>query len=394
MIGFPRPAGTSSRESSSGRTIAIVAVTIVAAAAPLVAQMATADRLRGAGWWPTKGTAPRQDYIGPSACVECHTSHAEQLTTAMARTAQRAGDSPVLRDGVRLRFAVAHYSYAIVREGGQPVYTVTDGERSLSAPLSWALGAGNVGQTYIFERDGSLYEARASFYATVKRLDFTPNRRVDRPRDLADALARPLPHGEARRCFACHMTASSTAAGFDLARATPGVTCEACHGPGRAHAAEMALARTPSPGTILSPRALNPVDSVDFCGACHATFWDVTLAGERGLAALRSQPHRLQSSRCWSEDERVTCVACHDPHKPLVRDTPSYDRNCLSCHATAEPRSEPLGSALRHSHRNTRASAPPCPTGTVSCAGCHMPKYDVPEMHYAFTDHLIRVVRR
>jgi hypothetical protein len=24
---------------------------------------------------------------------------------------------------------------------------------------------------------------------------------------------------------------------------------------------------------------------------------------------------------------------------------------------------------------------------------CHMPKVDVPEMHYAFTDHWIRIVR-
>jgi hypothetical protein len=28
-----------------------------------------------------------------------------------------------------------------------------------------------------------------------------------------------------------------------------------------------------------------------------------------------------------------------------------------------------------------------------NCVSCHMPKYAVPEMHFRFTDHLIRVVR-
>jgi hypothetical protein len=127
------------------------------------------------------------------------------------------------------------------------------------------------------------------------------------------------------------------------------------------------------------------VDSVDFCGACHATFWDVKLADERGIAALRSQPFRLQSSRCWSHagagDARLTCVACHDPHQPLVREPSAYDAKCLSCHVTA-------GTTPTASHPE-RA----CKVGTENCSSCHMPKYQVPGMHFQFTDHLIRVVR-
>lgn len=373
-------------------------------AVPLPGQMATADRLQAPGWWPTKRTAPREDYVGASACVRCHRSHETQLTTAMARTAQRADDSPVLRVSDRLTFAVGHYSYSITREGGRAVYAVTDGERALSAPLAWALGAATVGQTYVFERDGSLHEARASYYASVQRLGFTPNRRLENPRDVEEAMARPVGDAEARRCFGCHTTASSTASGFDLGGAVPGVTCEACHGPGRTHVAAMDRDSQDARGTIMNPRLLDAVDSVDFCGACHATFWDVKLANERGLAALRSQPHRLQSSRCWEQgDARITCVACHDPHKPLVRDTSSYDAKCLSCHAApslpadrhasdgdpkALDRTQPGSPAS-----SQRASPPPCPTATADCAGCHMPKYQVPEMHFAFTDHLIRIVR-
>lgn len=357
--------------------LASLCVAVGLLAAPLLGQMATADRLQTPGWWPTKRTVDRDDFVGAAACVACHTTLSPQLTTAMARTAQRAGESPVLRGAARMTFAAGRYTYAIDRETGHSSYSVTDGDRTLAVPLTWALGAGTVGQTYIFERGGQLHEARASYYASLERLDFTPSRRVEDARDVEEAMARTMDEAEARRCFGCHTTGSSTASGFDLARAVPGITCEACHGPGRAHVAEMDRDVPPTRGTIMNPRGLDAVDSVDFCGACHATFWDVKLAGERGLAALRSQPHRLQSSSCWNEaDDRITCVACHDPHKPLVRDVAAYDRNCLACHAPAD-----------------RTSMRPCPTGTARCAGCHMPRYDVPEMHFAFTDHLIRVVR-
>jgi hypothetical protein len=405
--------------SSGSALLALLAIALLPLAAPLLGQMATADRLQAPGWWPTKRTAVRSDFVGASECVRCHPSRATQLATAMARTAQRAEDSPVLSANDRLTFAVAHYSYSIRRDGGQPLYTVTDGERTISARLSWALGAGNVGQTYVFERGGTLHEARASYYASVARLDFTPNRRLEHPRGVEEAMARRVDEAEARRCFGCHTTASSTASGFDLASAIPGVMCEACHGPGRRHVAEMARGES-ARGTIMNPGTLDAVDSVDFCGACHATFWDVKLANERGLAALRSQPHRLQSSPCWGEgDDRITCVACHDPHKPLVRDSSAYDVKCLSCHKAPSlplnrdvsyggPRAAsllnrdvsyggargPAGARRPGPRSSPGASAPPCPNATENCAGCHMPKYDVPEMHFAFTDHFIRIVRR
>ena len=53
------------------------------------------------------------------------------------------------------------------------------------------------------------------------------------PKDLAEAMSRPIPDAEARRCFACHNTASTAAGVFDTKGLIPGITCEACHGPGR-----------------------------------------------------------------------------------------------------------------------------------------------------------------
>jgi hypothetical protein len=366
--------------------IGAVGVLMMAASTSVVVlgQMATADRLQAAGWWPTKGTALRTDYIGASTCARCHPAHsATQPTTSMARTATRAHDSEVLRARNHLTLGRGPYSYEIVTTDRQSLYSVRAGTQASSALLTWAFGVGRVGQTFLFERDGAIHEARVSYYDSPRSLDFTPGRAAPPPRDIVEAMSRQVPGSEARRCFACHTTSPSAGGTFEPEAATPGITCEACHGPGRRHVDAMAERRTlEGRRSIVNPATFEPADSVDFCGACHATFWDVTLAGDKGIAALRSQPYRLMSSRCWNGgDARITCVACHNPHQPLIQAASAYDARCASCHRKAgdEPTRE--------------RAAPPCKVGNAGCVTCHMAKYEVPEMQHSFTDHLIRVVR-
>jgi hypothetical protein len=142
----------------------------------------------------------------------------------------------------------------------------------------------------------------------------------------------------------------------------------------------------PGPGaqTIFGAKKLSPVDSVDFCGACHRTPMDVAveMPANMGIATLRFQPYRLERSLCWGEkgDARITCVACHDPHKPLMRDLSAYDAKCLLCHA-----------GKGEAPSTTRIAG--CTVGAKECASCHMPKYEIPAVHAMFTDHYIRIVR-
>jgi hypothetical protein len=357
-------------------TLVFAATVCAVSSGPVHAQMATADRLDAAGWWPTKGTAPQADYVGASTCAGCHAAKAAlQITTSMARTARRAVDSEVLRSHKSLTFAVGPYAYAITTTGEKSVYMVSDGRRTLSADLDWAFGVGRVGQTFLFARGGTLHEARVSYFERLRALDFTPSRALTSPRDLEEAMSRPMPHSEVRRCFGCHMTAPTTEGTLNLAGLTTGITCEACHGPGRKHVIAIQQGRLDDGrAAFLNLRRLDPVDSVDFCGACHATYWDVKLAGEKGVSAMRSQPYRLQSSRCWEAGGRkMTCVTCHDPHQPLSRDARSYDARCFTCHA-----SDTQGTKVRS-----------CRVGRENCTTCHMPKYEVAEMHSAFTDHRI-----
>jgi hypothetical protein len=371
------------------RALLVASAAFLSASAAVWAQMATADRVQGPGFWPTQPTPARADFLGPAACARCHASHAQsQAGTSMARTAMKPEDAPTLRDNPSLRSRTRTHAYEIQSSAGRSLYIVTapDGTSS-STPLTWAFGAGKVGQTYLYEKDGIWQEGRLSYFSGHGG-DFTPARALEAPKDLAEAMGRPIPDAEARRCFACHNTASTAGGVFDTKGLIAGITCEACHGPGRKHVEALEQKKLgPALDAILNPAKLDPAASVDFCGACHATFWDVKLANEQGIAALRSQPNRLQSSKCWGAgDNRLTCVACHDPHVPLVREAASYDARCLSCHVQAAASSSaPAEPTKDHPGRA-------CPVARESCVTCHMPKYEAPGMFHEFTDHKIRIV--
>jgi len=136
--------------------------------------------------------------------------------------------------------------------------------------------------------------------------------------------------------------------------------------------------------SIMNPGRLNPVDLMDFCGACHRSYMDVALTQTFGMLNLRFQPYRLERSKCWGKgDARITCLACHDPHQARVRDLASYDEKCLSCHGSGP------SPVLSKDHPGKA-----CVVSSNNCVSCHMPKYDMPGMHFKFTDHFIRIVRK
>jgi hypothetical protein len=350
------------------------------------APMATVDRVQLSGWWPTKGAPARAEYAGPAACVRCHAEKAAtQKDTPMAHASMEAANSDILRSHPQLNLKIGPYSYEMARHQEGSVYSVSDGRQSLSAVLAWAFGVGEVGQTYIYQRNGNFYESRLSFYKNTQALDFSPGHPRSVPLDLENALGRQVYASEARLCFGCHTTAATTGNRFDPEHLIPGVTCEACHGPGAEHVVAMTTSQDePGPTLIMNPRRLKPVESVEFCGACHRTAWDVALAGSKGIYNIRFQPYRLETSRCWGNgDARLTCITCHDPHQPLVRDAAAYDQRCMACHLS--------GAKSKPTHERPGAV---CPVSTKDCVTCHMPKYEIPGMHAKFTDHRIRIAKK
>lgn len=347
----------------------------------------TALRVNSSGWWPTKGEAARDEYVGSEACFECHEAKSEgQQETSMFHAASRAADSKNLREHPQLTFQRGAFRYQLTTMADKSTLTINNGDASTSVDLLWALGSAHMGQTFVFEQAGKLFESRVSFFTQLHALDITPGPSSTAPANLSDAAGRAMPLGEARACFACHTTASIVRNQFEPAKAIPGVNCESCHGPGAKHVA-VASAKTEKRGSglIFNPGILSRVDSADFCGACHRTWQDVVSGNltAAGMLNVRFAPYRLENSDCWANgDARIACIACHDPHRPLVHDLESYDSNCLACHV-----------ASKSEKRTEMRPGAACPVAIKNCASCHMPKVEPLTLHSSFTDHWIRIAK-
>jgi predicted CXXCH cytochrome family protein len=124
------------------------------------------------------------------------------------------------------------------------------------------------------------------------------------------------------------------------------------------------------------PHQMAAEEVSDFCGQCHRTWAEIVAQTNLGIAAIRFQPYRLAGSKCYDvDDPRISCLACHDPHREVNANLLDYDGKCLACHGGG------------------KAGAKNCPVAKQGCVTCHMPKLELPGAHFKFSDHRIRTVK-
>ncbi|HMJ21457.1 MAG TPA: multiheme c-type cytochrome, partial [Terriglobales bacterium] len=338
---------------------------------------------------------PGVGFIGAEVCAACHTGKAHSQTS-MARALSVAAESPVLRSHPRMSFRAGPYSYEIASDGEQSLYRVTDGKDTISEPIAYVFGHGNIAQTYVLRHNGKLYEGRVSYYTGIDGLDWTIGDALEPSPSLQEAFGRDISGDEARNCFSCHGTAAVVDDKLELGRLVPGVGCEACHGPGAQHIAAMASGKKGG-RYIFNPRALDADTlSQEFCGACHRGADTVGMMPDLGgINNVRFQPYRISLSRGHnSNDRHFACTTCHDPHVELNHAPAGYDARCTECHARGVPRPVPSATQETAPRRQTTApAAKPCPVASEGCVTCHMPKVELPSAHFKFTDHRIRIAR-
>ena len=231
-------------------------------------------------------------------------------------------------------------------------------------------------------------------------------------------------------CVFCHNVAPNP--GRDDARgafrtevAEMGIACEACHGPGAAHARANAdpvrryvlhLGARADP-TIVNPSRLSPARAADLCGRCHgqriadhvdrfldhgdpfvpgddlalwsAPLWQDTPMGAArapfaprfwadGTARLTAYEYQgLLQSPC-TQRGTLTCTSCHGMHdgdpRGQLRPSAVAAGACTGCHRELAG----LDARARHSHHPPSAGM-----SSVTCVDCHMPRvvYGVLDVH-------------
>ena len=293
----------------------------------------------------------------------------------MAHALELPSECAILKTHPVLTFQKGPYSYRIERKGDDSIYTVSDGSQTITVPIGWVFGLGVAGQTYVFQRDGKLYQSRVSYYAETGGLDLTMGAANAKPANILDAAGKLMDSDESVRCFGCHATNATEGRALTLNTLTPGVQCERCHGPTEHHLegirrGDVGMAR------MKDLRTLSTEDISNFCGQCHRTWAEIAGEGTLGVANVRFQPYRLTDSKCYdTDDARISCLACHNPHQEIDKIDTHYDAKCLACHAGGKP------------------AAKICKVAASNCVSCHMPKLDMPGSHHKFTDHQIRIVR-
>ena len=230
--------------------------------------------------------------------------------------------------------------------------------------LTFFVGSRRMGRSYVYARDGYLFQAPVGYYANRKKWDLAPGYEHDRNPDLN----RPI----TADCLACHATGAILAAGSinRYQSIGHGIQCARCHGGASVHEA------------LVNPRKLSARARDSICDQCHlsgvvrltqpskrledfrpgedlADYVEVFTGGPNKGIRVNGHSEALAASRCKRESGgKLWCGTCHSPHQR----TASYASVCRSCHQK--------------------------PHNNADCIECHMPKgkaYD--GGHTVFTDH-------
>ncbi|MFZ0885463.1 MAG: tetratricopeptide repeat protein [Candidatus Acidiferrales bacterium] len=284
-----------------------------------------------------------------------------------------------------------------IGEGGKEVFRETH-------PVDWLIGSGANGFGALVRRGDFILEAPLSFYSKTQSWALSPGY------EFGDyGFNRPILPG----CIACHSGRPQAVLDGNGKFLDPpflelAIGCENCHGPGEAHVREMREGDSGESSVthaIVNPAKLKPWLADSICMSCHQTGDAMVLKPGRNYRdfkpgtplddtlAIFMVPARHDSpqtdllehyfsmtlSKCYrSSGGRLSCITCHDPHvEPAKADAPAYYRQkCLACH-TEKSCALPLGIRQR--------KTPP-----DDCAGCHMPKREVPVIaHAVLTNHRI-----
>lgn len=315
-----------------------------------------------------------------SRCIDCHEQAEHFFQTGHANTLVPADDARSLQLLSKLKDSEIGQQDSVAfqhRAEQAPGVTRTVEGVSSSLPVDWCFGSGAHARTWVSLLPDSfgasdLLEFRWSWYHSTDSFALTPGHSEQSSSAGVGALGVQFNAARTWRCFACHATrVRMDDVTLDLAHLQAGVTCQRCHGPRRQHVA------TEGEFTDANFAFPDREESVRRCGQCHRNADEQPLEDIRvdNPTLARFQPVGLSQSKCYLSSE-MTCITCHDPHKPMSLQDSAGDWQCIQCHDSKTPEHSTCAAEM-----------------STDCVSCHMPRVKQLSNPATFADHWIRVIK-
>ncbi|MCI0380032.1 MAG: tetratricopeptide repeat protein [Gemmataceae bacterium] len=354
---------------------------------------------------------PHVQYVGDARCATCHLDIVDKFKHhPMGQALGPVKDFFRIEDYTKKTgFESNGFHYEVKERDGKIFHREIKKDAKGEAvyeheeEVSFVLGSGTRGRSYLINRDGVLFQSPISWYSQKEIWDLSPgyqkkNRHFERP--------------IFKECLFCHsnwvepVPDSVNKFSGDIFKGYA-IGCERCHGPGELHVQLREKGEVvPKPDTtIVNPTRLAPLLREAVCEQCHLQGEMRTVRHGRDVFEFRpgmplhlfqttflppadvfnkhavGHPEQMKVSECYKKSKgAMSCISCHDPHDvPSPADKAHFYRDrCLSCHGAGA----------------TTCSAPPAQrqktTPADYCIQCHMPRFSSSDIvHTSVTDHRV-----
>jgi hypothetical protein len=222
--------------------------------------------------------APTPGFVGSATCRSCHPDqHAAWYDSYHRTMTQLPSEQSVLGDFNNVRLSGQDVDARLFREGGQFMVELNVRNPATSGvfPVALTTGSHNRQAYWLADPESSELMILPFMYLRAEKRWIPRHAGYIGTTGLGPAPEKAIFEGERGRwaviCIKCHTTQGRPEpldeVGKPLAPrvAEFGISCEACHGPGEAHAR--------GAGGIVNPAALPHDRSSQVCGQCHSVFY-------------------------------------------------------------------------------------------------------------------------
>lgn len=381
----------------------------------------TALLLLAIGWWmasscqepkpPEKEVSKSEEvhYLNPNQCASCHKEIVDSyLKTGKGRSFYPASIDKSFEDWTvsPVHDAIRDFFYLPYQTGNGfyiKEYRLEKGDtiHQRTERIDFFIGSGNQTRSYLYKKNGYLYEMPLTWYTKKQIWDLSPG--------YENGANNRFEREVGEECMACHNS------GFDAKPHSVNryrtfgnaLSCESCHGNLGTHMETMKSGKAAGKDPSVLKLGKLPVQAqMDVCRNCHlegvkvrkekarkgdfepgklfSDYYEVFIpaTGEQDFG-FASHAERLQLSACFLGSKgTMTCVTCHNPHESLPENPKVvFNNKCRSCHEGEGHKKSCSG--LKNMDITEEAAS--------NCISCHLQKSgtnDIP--HVSSTDHWIR----